>query len=85
MPVKRRVAKRRFSDAAELEAWGEYFAFGWVGFAGDLEEIGVTDPAADVEAAWHRLGGQFLAARCSEAEERQPWALDQFGAPRGGR
>lgn len=85
MPVKRRFAKRRVSEAAQIDAWGEYFGFGYEGFAGDLEGIGVTDPAVEVEAAWHRLGAlwlpQFLPRpRCGQWV---PWALEKFGPPKG--
>jgi hypothetical protein len=85
MPVKRRRLKRRFSEAAELEAWGEYFKFGWAGFTGDLEAIGVTDPAGEAQSAWDRLGAAFLSTWKPADIGRTPWALVQFGRPKGGR
>jgi hypothetical protein len=35
----------------------------------------------DVEAAWHLLGDDFLANH--EWGEGEPWALEEWGKPRG--
>lgn len=85
MPVKRRVHKRRLSQAAELQAWECLFDTGH-DFFDDLPEIGVQTDAYSVpnvsaaRQAWHRLGSAFLANRQSDPE-RQPWALRTFGDP----
>ena len=84
MPVKRRATKHhRFPKAEELLAWGEYFELGSNGFAGEMEGIGVTDPVAEVEAAWHRLGAEWLSQFVTHSERCVPWALKKFGQPKG--
>jgi hypothetical protein len=51
------------------------------GFAGELEEIiGHDDILSEAEPAWHRYGATFLANR---KETWTPWALKQFGPPKG--
>ena len=53
------------------------------GLDGDLPAIGVTDPAAEVEAAWHRLGARWLPRFKPWGNQQEPWALEQFGPPKG--
>lgn len=95
MPVKRRVAKRRLTQEAELQAWRDTFSTGY-DFFGDLADIGVVHPVgaripiAEREAveekfyaaaadAWKRLGALFLQGW--EQSQKEPWALQKFGAP----
>ena len=85
MPVKRRVAKRRFTGTAEANAWDSTFDCGR-DFFEDLKGIDVQTDAygvPDVDAAreaWHRLGRRFLATRQPDPH-RVPWALETFGEP----
>lgn len=95
MPVKRRKAKRRTTLLAEARAWGDVFQTKFDYF-GALAELGITHPAdvwppeardwpafhVTAEAAWHRLGEIFMETR-GEASTATPWALEQFGEPRG--
>ena len=91
MPVRRRVAKRKISEAAEREAWFCVFDCGY-DFMQDLEPIGIFvnkidaadkaawDAAAD---AWHRFGRQFMETSWWKPTKHRPkpWALEQFGEP----
>jgi hypothetical protein len=51
----------------------------------------LEDPAAELafmevaKAAWHELGAAFLEARARDGDDDDgpPWALDEFGPPRG--
>ncbi len=80
MPVKRRAAKRRLSEAEELAAWDILFRdgfdyFGETGFATDAE---AREAAREV---WPRLGAAFLAAYEASPGVSPPWALLEFGEP----
>jgi hypothetical protein len=82
MPVKRRIPKKRFSRAAELDSWATLFECGHDYFS----ETGFKSEADAREAArevWQRLGAKFLARRSAEASEWRevPWALERFGDP----
>jgi len=89
MPAKRRMAKRRLSRAAELEAWSMTFQSG-CDFLGDLARLGLAgdacfDAAARERAceAWERLGAAHMAGLRPEPVPQAPWALEAFGAPPG--
>ena len=91
MPVKRRITKQRTGDAAELKAWSDLFECGY-DFFGDLEPYGFPGGDACAAAreaardAWQRMGVAFMETWKPVPNSReQPWALDQFGPPKGVR
>ena len=82
MPVKQRRAKRRNCDAPN---WATLFETGW-DFFHDLDEIGITTHDQAIAAApeaWARLGDDFLAHWVPTAARSEPWALEEFGPPKG--
>ena len=82
MPVKRRGSKRRLDPIAEARAWACAFQSQF-DFFGDLEEFGLTDDRAVLEAmpdAWRRLGRVVLHNGMAD-DNGKPWALEQFGEP----
>jgi hypothetical protein len=97
MPVKRRVAKRRFSPEDELAAWHEVFDVGCDFFGEAAQVAGLRDPSGivprdeveEVQAAWlaatrdawARLGAAFLATWKPTTHRLAPWALGAFGEP----
>jgi len=90
MPPRPRLNKQR---AEAAPAWSMVFQSGY-DFFGEMAQIGVyTDEygrpdRTEVEEAWNLYGDSFLANRAYlPAAEREliPWALEQFGQPRGRR
>lgn len=91
MPRPRKAGAPRRSD---LAAWEMVFLSGY-DFFGDLPE-GVNDaygrPDTKVaQEAWTRLGAEFMEKHQAEQASarhplpEEPWALQQFGAPRSAR
>ena len=91
MPVKRRLEKRRNTDAIRA-AWRDPFEYGFQMFAGELEALGFDpEDREQHEAAWHEHGRWFLTegraemARMRDIDLSQrdpPWALRAFGEPK---
>ena len=86
MPVKRRLEKRRNTEAVR-EAWCDVFERGAQLLAGTLQNLGF-DPDDDeqIEAAWREFGRWYLENRVGMrgvdlAREDRPWALEVFGEP----
>jgi hypothetical protein len=90
MPAKRRIAKRRISPAAELQAWSELFDIGH-DFFNDLAPLGFPGGDGDARAreaarkAWRRLGAAFMETFQPDGVRSQPWAVEEFGYPKGWR
>ena len=89
MPRKRRIAKGRTDQRAELKVWRTTFER-WVTLDGDLDRMGFPDEPghptrAETEAAWRRLGQAFMATFGRDwmhgNDRRLLWALREFGEP----
>ncbi len=78
MPVKRRMPKKRTTSEAEAEAWEMMFECGTDYFS-DLPFTNNDEARVAARGAWRRLGAIFLAQR--PANEKVPWALEEFGEP----
>ena len=84
MPTNRTPISRRRRASAEAEAWYSFFAWRRDYF-GDLWRLGLTEQEREerAEDAWHRLGDRFLRQwRSHYGDEREQWALHEFGEPR---
>jgi hypothetical protein len=80
MPVKRRVEKRRLTEAAEARfETGRDFFRALTDIGVEVDAYGLPD-ADDTKLAWQRLGHLFLADRKPDPY-RGPWALKIFGDP----
>lgn len=74
MPVRRRNSKRHVG----LEAWAEYFEFGFDMLNNLYALAGLSNPTDDdARAAWIRYGPEHLA-NGGNAD----WAIAKFGHPR---
>lgn len=91
MPAKRRHSKRRGTGGdPDMRAWAMTFRTGF-DYLHSLRVFGIdgdaaTDDAirANAEAAWRRLGADFLAEFVPPPHgylRLSPWALEQFGKP----
>lgn len=83
MPVRRRIAKRRFNEDDELDAWGTMFETGY-DFFHDLEQFGICGHKAATRAAgpaWRRLGARFMVTWRPNVNVQTPWAILTFGPP----
>ncbi len=80
MPVRRRVSKARPN---ELAAWRPMFSWGY-DFFNDLGPFGLRTEAearAAAQAAWKRLGAEFMRTWTPTGATEIPWALEEFGEP----
>lgn len=81
---KRRSTTTGLSLEAELKAWSLYFETGFDYFH-DLKVLDIPRthdaPRQAVEAAWGRLGGEFMRTWVPHPDRQTPWALEQFGEP----